>query len=400
MFKFNPFATGVRNHNRSTWKKGFLPYVKKSGFLGTKSYLIDHSSSKVNRLTENFNNLKNRASDQSDIFLNQQASTWADANMKDARDEIVTTAFKEALNTREEGTEALMGAMSERRDVASTSEALTSFNKRVEGFAQARKKLKTARDTARRGRGSIVSYDETGYEKLDARLQDFYDQFDASIEERREAYYNSNDPSNLGLSYQDWKTLTEDEFYSMTGSMYDYIGGTFTEQQQERFDGDYEAWSADRDRIRREFFANQQFSRTVGNDVMVLSDILGQDSADIYFLATGGVNDFDITEILRETRENFAQLGMSSVEGAATMARFEDENRGKFAELMKRERLKNQKLLAEENDESIAVQLNEINRAEQAAKDKLDEQTAALTAGAPSRKKKVKGVSFTDTRPQ
>ena len=56
--------------------KGFAPYIKKAGIFGSKSYLRDEVTDKVNRLSENLgmhqSNLGGRALE----FMDEQQSTW------------------------------------------------------------------------------------------------------------------------------------------------------------------------------------------------------------------------------------------------------------------------------------------------------------------------------------
>lgn len=363
MFEFNIFRTGMRSHDRSTWKSGFEPYKKRAGLFGSKSYLVDETSGKFNRFTENMNTMRNEQMDTADKFRVEQQRTWNANNLRDARQYMVGEAFKESLDARAEGSEALSAALSTRRRVASTSEAAAAFNQRLEGFTASRKKLREAQSSLRRARGSDVQFEETGYELLDPGIDQFYEQFDRKLAERRDAYTAEH--------YGQFGSYDEIQFEDHERPLMGLVSGDWMTET-----------------------AKQQI------DTMVLSDILGQSSYDVYFLGTGGVKDFDIAEVIADTRENFAQLGATSVEQANQMAMAEDESRSKFANIMKRERLKSQAMAEAEGSESIAGQLDEINKAEAAARAKYEEQTAALTEGGYSRKRRVKGVSFTDTRPQ
>ncbi len=327
--------------------------------------LVDESTDKVNNLTENMNNLRNRAQDQSDAFMNEQQANWNTANIRDVRAQLVANNYQASLDARAEGSEVLQGAMSQRRSVASTSEAQASFNQRVEGFQAARKKLLQAQDIANDSQGSNVKYNKTGYELLDADIDTFYDQFDAQMDARRQEYAQQE----YGRNWEDMQSM---DFENYDGPL----------------DMNEEAFNAMRD---------QHLSNI---DTMVLSDILGQDASELYFLSTGGVEGFTVADFLEDTRNNFANMGVASVEGSNEMSQAENDARAKFAGIMEAEQNKTQAMLGAETKESISDQLADLNKAQASAKDKLDKQTASLTEGGRSRKKKVKGVSFVDTRPQ
>ena len=97
----------------------------------------------------------------------------------------------------------------------------------------------------------------------------------------------------------------------------------------------------------------------LGIDTLVLGDILGQSSDDLTFLATGGMDNFDIKEILESTRENYAQLGQATAQGINEAAMAEDEGRRKTAEAMKREALKGQAKMGAATEESIVQQMRD-----------------------------------------
>jgi len=368
MFEFNIFKQNAVAQDMSSWKQGFLPHVRGRRRLG-RARLVDESSDKVNRLSRNMNDLGNRAKDQSDAFMVEQQMSWNDANLRDVRAELVQSNYKASLDARAEGSEVLQGAMSQRRSVASTAEAQASFNQRVEGFQAARKKLKLAQDMANNSQGTNVKHNQTGFEMLDTDIDQFYAQFDAQVDERREQYAQQE----YGRSYEEMQNMTYEDYSGDYNGIFD---------------------------ITEEMFEVMKAEHSTNIDTMVLGDILGQDASEIYFLATGGMEDFSVADFLADTRTNFAEMGQATAEGANSMSEAENEARAKFAKMMEAEQRKTQALLGAETNESIAEQLKDLNSAEAAAKAKLDEQNAALTEGGRSRKKKVKGVSFVDTRPQ
>lgn len=362
-FYYDIFKRGAGEGGGFFFNQGWKPYVKRVGLFGSKGSYRDETSEKLNRFQVNQNNLKNRVQDASSAAFVESQRKWTAGTFQDARQEYVEQAAESVVRLRSESAEALNEAVGSTRPVASTSEAAAAYNRRREGFAQARRNLREAQARAESGKGSNISYRKVGIEMMDTSMDKFYQDFDNMIDKRRQEY-----ATKYGVdSYSD---LDEGYFSSLD----DLQGGGFIDVQ---------------------FGIGQ-----LGIDTLVLGDILGQSSSDLTFLASGGMDNFDIREILESTRENYAQLGQQTAEGINEAAMAEDEGRRRTAEAMRNEALKGQAKIGAATEESIAQQMKDLSAAERASEEKFQQQTDALTGGAKSRKKRVRGVSFTDTRPQ
>lgn len=360
-FYYDIFKRGAGEGGGFVYNQGWKPYVKRVGLFGSKGSYRDDTSHRLNRFQVNQNNLKNRVQDASSAAFVESQRKWTAGTFQDARQEYVEQAAESVVRLRSESAEALNEAVGSTRPVASTSEAAAAYNRRREGFAQARRNLREAQARAESGKGSNISYRKVGIEMMDTSMDKFYQDFDDMINKRRAEY-----TEQYGIG--DYADLEEG-----------YFG-----------EGTYEG----------NFGIQLSNPGQLGIDTLVLGDILGQSSDDLTFLATGGMDNFDIREILESTRENYAQLGQQTAKGINEAAMAEDEGRRKTAEAMRNEALKGQAKLGAATEESIAQQMKDLSAAERASEEKFQQQTDALTGGAKSRKKRVRGVSFTDTRPQ
>lgn len=426
---FNVFRRGAQSReqgfmgqsNRKT-KKGFNPYKKKAGVFGSKSYLVDETSDKFNKLTEGFHGYSGEQMDRSDAYLTEQQGKWQAAGMRDAREGFAKAQMERATSMRQDASEDLAGMQRQSRPT-STAEAQAGFNNRVQGFRRARNKLKSAQESAGRIGGPEITYSGTGYEALNPDLDKFYADFDQQIAERRADYVSQYG----GSSYDD---LMNEGYSSGAGARY---GEDFLTRQQEitrelmeaagasqseggGFQGfgrgmgggfmenlNYRNQAAD---IAMEEFGFTREDMAVGKqdiDALVLGDMLDMEMYDLAFMDTSPEIDgqkFSIDDTMADMRQGLGKLYMSTAGGADDMAALEDSSRAEVARVAQLEGQKTAALTRQRSEESIADQMSDIQASQRSAEKVRDKQMASLTDAGSMRSKRVKGVDFTEERPQ
>tara|TARA_B110000444_G_scaffold210274_1_gene205555 strand:+ start:10158 stop:11537 length:1380 start_codon:yes stop_codon:yes gene_type:complete len=417
--------------------KGFAPYIKKAGIFGSKSYLRDEVTDKVNRLSENLgmhqSNLGGRALE----FMDEQQSTWLDDNTRDVREAFVATKLKASNSLREEASEDLVN-MPKRNRVRNTSEARKNFDRRIQGFRSARNKLKAAKEESKR-LGTDVQFNETGFEMLDSNIDQFYDQFDAQVTERRAAYTEmygfGRDYDELGAGFSNIDSIARSgtaeslEFMELHGltafspddslireSMNQSLGNVteLNDTQRSQAISQYGYTSDQLDnfmnwnRVAEDETLNAQYNSIFSAagqsdiDALVLRDITGSSASDFAFLSTTGMPELDgyMDSVFNTVRDGFAATFSGAYDGANSRAEWEDAARTTFAETWEKETRKTQAIGQKLNAESIADQISNIRDAERIAESTLDAQTSALTNVPGSSKKKVRGVDIQAGRPE
>ncbi len=406
---FNVFRRGLQQSGDRQTKKGFNPYKKRAGVFGSKSYLVDETTKKVNKLEEGFHGFSGQQVDRADAFLTEQQGKWQAAGMRDAREGYAKAQMERASTMREDASEDLTGMRAQARP-SNTAEAQSAFNNRVQGFRRARNKLKQAQESAGKIGGPEITYSGTGYEALDPTIDKFYADFDRQIAERRAEYVsqyggsNYDDLVNEGYASGAGADINED--YTKLRASY------WTQLMQEEGN----TWSDMDLRNQASARAMEELGLTdqdmvVGKqdiDALVLGDMLDMSMYDLAFLDTspvtydkdGNEQKFRIDDTMAEMREGLGKLYMSTAEGADEMASLEDASRAEVARVAQLEGEKTAALTRQRSEESIANQMSDIQASQRNAEKIRDKQMASLTDAGSLRGKRVKGVDFTEERPQ
>lgn len=385
-FNQSPFAR---------FEKGEAPHVRKRGFLGTKSYYYDPITPRLNKASEGLREGASRMGGKAMQFMDEEQGKWLEANTRDIREAFVASKLKASKENRLEAVEDLSNLKGSGR-VSNTSEARKNFDRRIQGFRQARKKLNIAREQGK-ALGSNVQFDATGYEMLDPSIDKFYDEFDSMIEERRNAYaqkYSNMDYADLNQGFSNIEGMAGSNDADLEAYMEEF--GPITQlnsfQMSDEDMAEYLRGYSD--------IANRAGSKDI--DAMVLQDLIGTDAAESAFLETSGIEELGdfMATTLQTVREGYAKTFSGAYAGANTRAEMEDRNRLEYANTIERETNATLQMGRKRNEESIAKQIADIRDAERIAQQTLDAQTAALTDVPGSSKKKVKGVDMQEGRPE
>ncbi len=424
IFKYD--GTGYEGKVNFNFEKGYQPHVRKRGLFGSKSYFHDPITPRLNdmseRLREGSVDMGGRAME----FMDAEQATWLEANTRDIQEAYVAKKVAEAKDNRVEAMEDVEG-MGRGKRVRNTAEARRNFDRRIQGFRRARKKLRMAEE-AGASLGSQVKYNQTGYEMLDPSADKFYDEFDKMLAERRDAYaqkYSGVNYDELGEGFSNIdgvKGANEVDIQRFIkdngGEGIDFdegiAGYRLYTNLREKFGPDYNVGAVNsntmavvdffgqREGMFEEYEALGSRAGSKDIDAMVLQDLIGTSAADSAFLETSGIEELDgyMEMTLNTVRDGFAQTFSSAYEGANTRAEMEDSNRMEYANTVERETNATIATGRKRNEESIANQISDIRDAERIAKRTLDAQTSALTDAGTPRKKKVKGVDMQDGRPE
>lgn len=379
----------------SRFQKGEAPGVRKSGLFGSKSYYHDPITPRLNRASEGMKEGSVRMGGKAMEFMDAEQGKWLDANTRDVREAFVASKLKASKENRLEAVEDLSELEGSGR-VSNTAEARKKFDRRIQGFRQARKKLNIAREQGK-ALGSDVRFDATGYEMLDPGVDKFYDEFDSMIEERRNAYaqkYSGRDYADLNVGFSN--------IDGVTGAYEEELNAYIEEFGPKDL---YEQMSMSNQEMGEYLKGYAEIANLAGTkdiDAMVLQDLLGNDAADFAFLETSGISELDdyMASTLNTVREGYAATFQGAYEGANARAEMEDQNRLEYANTVERETNATLQMGRKTNEESIAKQIADIRDAERIAQQTLDAQTAALTDVPGSSKKKVKGVDMQTGRPE
>lgn len=402
IFKFDgtkrpDFAGRFFNQNPfSRFEKGEAPHVRKRGFLGTKSYYYDPVTPKLNKASEGLREGATRMGGEAMQFMDEEQGKWLEANTRDIREAFVADKLKASKDSRVEAMEDL-GNLEGSGRVSNTAEARKNFDRRIQGFRRARKKLTIAKEQGK-ALGSNVQFDATGYEMLDPSIDKFYDEFDSMIEERRNAYaqkYSNVDYADLNQGFSNIEGVAGANDAALEAYMQEFsplLDGTDPSEVEEADMIEYLRGYAD--------IANRAGTQDI--DAMVLQDLIGTNASESAFLETSGIAELDgfMATTLETVREGYAKTFSGAYEGANTRAEMEDQNRLEYANTVERETNATLQMGRKRNEESIANQISDIRDAERIAQKTLDAQTSALTDVPGSSKKKVKGVDMQEGRPE
>ena len=409
---FNIFKRDAQNRGYR-YRKGYKPRVSSHGLFGLNKKLDDPISWRANNMSEAYGlksaELQGKALEERDAAM----AKWQDASLRDAREQYVENGLKQMASLRQEGSEALDNVQQVGRGPSSTAEAANVYQQRVAGFRRAQQKLRAADDASDIG-GSNVKFNLTGYEYLDPSADVFYERFDNEIAERRDMYAQmyggtAYDDLNYGYAWMQGEESANQEdveaWAASQGLDMQYFTDTrsLRDRQRDKITGNespFDSWSEE-----QRVTASQILYGSAGRsdiDAQILGDILNTNDYDIAFLdSSDAYDDGGFTaDTLESVRASMGALYTQSREAQNELGALEDENRAALAAKMRAEAVKSQKRISDKSKESIALQIGDIKEAERAAKMKFDEQTASLTDGLASSKKKVKGVAFDADRPQ
>jgi hypothetical protein len=434
-FSDNVFRGGPNFNSDLDFQKGFAPFVKKAGFLGTKSYLNDPITPRMNTITEKMGMHASKLGGKAMEFMDAEQRKWTDANMEDVRAAFVTDAVENSDLLRGEAIKEL-GKMGKSDRVSSTAEAKANFDRRIQGFRRARNKLKESAEAGKR-LGSDVNFNTTGAELLDPDIDKFYDLFDAKVAERRNAYAeqygNGSSYEQLGMGYSNMEGSVDPnadsklEFLRERGYEGDMPSSLLyglqaaaaqgydltNEVQRNRYLNENPEYRESRQAFldlndaiggQAGFDEYEALGNRAGRDdidALVLNDIIGGGS-DLYaFMDSTGMKDLNNfnEEMMSRVRDGFAQTFSGAYEGANERSGMENQNRTDLANTMEREARATQQIGRKKREESIAEQVSSIRDSERIAESTLKKQQASLTE-VGTRKKKVRGVDLADGRPE
>ena len=218
---FSIFARERSNsiYNVSNFAKGVRPYVKDRGMFGEKSYLQDDITPRANDMKAKYNTMQNKQKAAAEKQFYEQVASFNSSSIRDIREQSVTDKTEAAFANREKAVDLSAAEVSYRRP-RSSAEARTSYNQRVDGFNRARRELKKAGSNAASAFGTDVTFNLTGYERLDASIDTFYQQFDDEMKERRDSYAQD-------YGFDSYDDITVKGYYNMSDQAGSYWSGPY-----------------------------------------------------------------------------------------------------------------------------------------------------------------------------
>ena len=380
---FNVFQRDAEKRSLYT-QRGYKPYVKTAGLFGMKSYGVDPISDKAARFETNLGLLSRAQQAEAMKMIDDERARFTESGLRDMRSEFAIANMQRVGEMRTEAAEEIANMAVNRRPT-STAEAQRNYNRRIEGFRRAKAKLRQASRQAGEV-GTAVQYRGTGFEMLDPSVDRFYDMFDDAVAARKDEYAQMYS----GKSYDEIK---HGGYRHMNMSTPTAGGGIFGNLFKHVFSGSNGAFN-------KEAY-DEMMAENVGTkdiDALVLGDIINQGLYDLAFLDTAGYEEIGTDQTMDMLRENFATVYSKGVEQINTIAKEEDEGRARMAQAMEVEARKTQAKGKAQAERSIGKQIDDITKAERAAKKRRDAQISSLT-DTPTGKRRVGGVDFTEDRP-
>lgn len=345
--------------------------------------------------------------------LNESVSKFRDFGLENMRDGYIAKRMNEAQHMREEALEDGFGGMVNR--VTNLGQAQANRDRRIQGYFKAKSKLKQAQDLGGEQQ-SAYKFNKTEHDMLNPNIDDYYNDFDRMIDERKQAYAQAYGVDSFDDFSEGFGMFATEEVTGQvgTGVYVDRFGREVPEQL---------AGMAGITELTEEGTITQADMDAVGQqDIlnMIFSDMTGMSYDELTYASTAELGytaeiqqqnmnnqDLDMSLVtnlgeggLENMREVYANYFFMAAEGADQAAEQEDQFRIASAAKAKRDFARNQRRMSEASDEATAEAMLEINSGIRAAEQEYEQSKSQLLAGGRPSQRKARDVTFKDARPQ
>lgn len=404
------FTKGHKNREIRT-RTGRMGYFD-SDWHGLSGDIVDTISGKV----ENLKGLLTKKGEGWGKMGQAQVETsvkgFQEFGLKNMREGYADRKLKQAADARVDGMEATQSISVPNSTVTSIGQAQANLDRRIQGFTEAKKKIRAANEAVSESRGTSFSYNETGYERLDPKIDNYYAEFDAQISKAQQLYAEEH-------GYSSWDEV-EDGFGMFSSSEQEVL--MFDLDQYGRKQYDYDAGRNEqggydwKTTTRTEATQN---TRAHKQDIMnfILSDMTGISADDLTYMATAEIGHSSElegmsqasqagdaqnigTDAIASMRDTYGKIFYGSAAAADNAANSTDAFRAEAAKQAKTNAMTSQARMKEASENSTAEAVSDLNAGIRSAEQEYENTKYRLLSGGIGGKRKVKDVNFKSTRPE
>lgn len=403
-----------REIRRRTGRTGYFD----ADWHGFDGDVVDTITGKIDNFTALMEKKTDTWATMSKAQLNERVTKFQDFGLENMREGYIAKRMNEANLMRESAVEeGFVGAPNSR--VTNLGQAQANRDRRIQGYLRAKQKLKQAEELGGEQQASY-RYNLTGHELLNPVIDDYYNDFDSMIEERKQAYAKAYGRE----SFDDFE-----EGFGMFGTKMEMqsVGqGDWTDQlgRAVRIQDDWNPEYAEQLGYTQTYVDEEvevaDYSAVGQQDVMnmILSDMIGMSYDDLTYASTAELGftreirqgflvgmDTDLVTNMGEEgieglREVFGNYFFMAAEGADRASQEEDAFRIASAKKAEADFAKSQRMLSDKKKESTAEAMTEINSSIRAAEQEYEQSKSQLLGGGTPRQRKAQAVTFKDARPQ
>ena len=304
----------------------------------------------------NIDYIQKMGSRNKDMILGAQES-FADAGFKSSSEEATRQSVAAGTDKFEKVKELMDESQQGAIRVTDEGSLVSRYNRQKEN-------IRRAKAVARKGGALVgniqdprIQYSKTGFQGRGLDSLDYYDQFDAQFQERREAYAKM-------YNQESYDSIERDDY-----------------------------WGHD----------DHDWSTSVNKaaiDAQVLGDILGMRGDELQALdwEDGEWSRNTVQDKIEELRELFVSNNMSMDASMQELSDTENKLREETAQSMKKAATAGAIKRKQQAEELTATSEQSIRAAERKAEDAFQKGMSQIADGGSNKKKKVRGVSFNEGR--
>jgi hypothetical protein len=348
--------------------------------------------------------------------LDESVSKFREFGLENMREGYIAKRMNEAQHIREDALDDSLGEGITNR-VTNLGQAQANRERRVQGYLKAKNQLKKAQEMGGEQQASY-KYNLTAHEMLNPKIDDYYSDFDAMIDERKQAYADAYGVGSFDNFIEGFGMFGTSEVEGMVGT------GRYTDRHGNVVEGDQYANRPHYEEIMEEGVITTPDYEAVGQqDIMnmIFSDMTGMSYDDLTYASTAELgftsemgqqymstlDNMDMSLVtnlgeggLDSMREVYANYFFMAAEGADKAAEEEDAFRIASAAKAKRDFAANQRRQSDTSKEYTAEAMTEINSGIRAAEAEYEQSKSQLLGGGIPSQRKAKAVTFKDARPQ
>jgi hypothetical protein len=416
IFSYSPQKRQVRETT------GRLGYFKKKKVLGVTvgGHVVDEISGKVERHSDLMQKKAEVWGTQGKSEVETAVAGFQEFGLQDMKLGYATKKMAERTALRSDAVEDTNNITAPYASVQNVAQAQGNLNARVQGFLNAKRKLKAANNSSLAG--ASFKYNDTGYDMLNPTMDQFYAEFDADVAQAQQTYaemYGADSFDEVGVGFGMFsseeldvnsagRTAAEEAEYVAANGNINPLTGQIEEYDTGRDTYDYTRTSRPQGDVGQQDIMNMIMSDMTGisyEDVHNMSTAeMGYDkfrSGDGYTMEEGNRKAQNVgAEGVEAMREAYSTIFFSAGASSDAAAAMEDQFRADAAAKAKSSTMTAQKRTKALGDEATAEAITDINAGIRTAEQEYEQTKYRLLQPGIGGKRKVKDVSFKSTRPE
>jgi hypothetical protein len=402
-FKWNE-ASSARNIRTRTGRMGYFD----SDWHGLSGDIVDTISGKVENLKGHLTKKGEGWGKMGQAQVETAVAGFQEFGLTNMREGYADRKLKEAEASRAEGLAETQGMDVPNTTVTTVGQAQANLDRRIQGFSAAKKKIRAANEAVDDSQGTSFSYNDTGYEKLNPNIDNYYAQFDAQIAQAQQLYAEDH-------GYESWDAV-EDGFGMFSSTSREVTRGVTNARGLPVYE---RGPDGRRQQAMETVTVEEQNTRAHKQDIMnfILSDMTGISADELTYIATaeighgsekeGYLNERRSgeaqnigTDGIAAMRDTFGKIFYGSANASDKAAAATDAFRVEAAKEAKTNAMTSQARMKEASENSTADAVMELNAGIRTAEQEYESTKYRLLSGGIGGKRKVKDVNFKSTRPE